>query len=256
MIFCCTQWEQSSFSSETITALFKTRFRLDFPFDLQELPAFAILGWVRFLWIDATLNWSQSSLAPSLTRRPGLSFSAAHLHSCTESEGWFVFDERGMKWVFSSADYILDLLDAKNALTEKTMNKRWLASCQRASERKKKSDWLNQVKHSWSWISAVTVARVFVVPGCSSASQVRFCLSVGSLVVLVALSSSIWTGWLWSAWGNRRLSTNSCWGSEYLTPYVQQNHNTFTDGPSVFFASLKETFDLLGNALVALLTES
>uniref|UniRef100_A0A3B3V0R1 Chloride voltage-gated channel 2 n=1 Tax=Poecilia latipinna TaxID=48699 RepID=A0A3B3V0R1_9TELE len=28
---------------ETITALFKTRFRLDFPFDLQELPAFAIL---------------------------------------------------------------------------------------------------------------------------------------------------------------------------------------------------------------------
>ncbi|XDV27066.1 hypothetical protein PO909_030663 [Leuciscus waleckii] len=29
---------------ETITALFKTRFRLDFPFDLQELPAFAVLG--------------------------------------------------------------------------------------------------------------------------------------------------------------------------------------------------------------------
>ncbi|NWI21577.1 CLCN2 protein, partial [Crypturellus soui] len=29
---------------ETITALFKTRFRLDYPFDLQELPAFAILG--------------------------------------------------------------------------------------------------------------------------------------------------------------------------------------------------------------------
>ncbi|KAG9343268.1 hypothetical protein JZ751_014249 [Albula glossodonta] len=28
----------------TITALFKTRFRLDFPFDLQELPAFAVLG--------------------------------------------------------------------------------------------------------------------------------------------------------------------------------------------------------------------
>lgn len=36
--------EHSFFSSETITALFKTRFRLDFPFDLQELPAFAILG--------------------------------------------------------------------------------------------------------------------------------------------------------------------------------------------------------------------
>ncbi|XP_004382325.1 chloride channel protein 2 isoform X4 [Trichechus manatus latirostris] len=29
---------------ETITALFKTRFRLDFPFDLQELPAFAVIG--------------------------------------------------------------------------------------------------------------------------------------------------------------------------------------------------------------------
>uniref|UniRef100_A0A3B4A7W0 Uncharacterized protein n=1 Tax=Periophthalmus magnuspinnatus TaxID=409849 RepID=A0A3B4A7W0_9GOBI len=29
---------------KTITALFKTRFRLDFPFDLQELPAFAVIG--------------------------------------------------------------------------------------------------------------------------------------------------------------------------------------------------------------------
>ncbi|XP_067363209.1 chloride channel protein 2c isoform X2 [Channa argus] len=29
---------------ETITALFKTNFRLDFPFDLQELPAFAVTG--------------------------------------------------------------------------------------------------------------------------------------------------------------------------------------------------------------------
>ncbi|XP_008296414.1 chloride channel protein 1-like [Stegastes partitus] len=28
----------------TITALFKTNFRMDFPFDLQELPAFAIIG--------------------------------------------------------------------------------------------------------------------------------------------------------------------------------------------------------------------
>lgn len=34
----------SAFPSETITALFKTRFRLDFPFDLQELPAFAVIG--------------------------------------------------------------------------------------------------------------------------------------------------------------------------------------------------------------------
>uniref|UniRef100_A0AAR2K9X6 Chloride channel 2c n=1 Tax=Pygocentrus nattereri TaxID=42514 RepID=A0AAR2K9X6_PYGNA len=32
---------------ETITALFKTRFRLDFPFDLQELPAFAVIGQVQ-----------------------------------------------------------------------------------------------------------------------------------------------------------------------------------------------------------------
>uniref|UniRef100_A0A3P9IP86 Chloride channel 2c n=1 Tax=Oryzias latipes TaxID=8090 RepID=A0A3P9IP86_ORYLA len=29
---------------ETITALYKTHFRLDFPFDLQELPAFAVIG--------------------------------------------------------------------------------------------------------------------------------------------------------------------------------------------------------------------
>lgn len=43
----------------TITALFRTNFRLDFPFDLQELPAFAIIGWAAetnsytgsFLWI-------------------------------------------------------------------------------------------------------------------------------------------------------------------------------------------------------------
>lgn len=35
--------------AETITALFKTRFRLDFPFDLQELPAFAVLGFVSHL---------------------------------------------------------------------------------------------------------------------------------------------------------------------------------------------------------------
>lgn len=34
----------SAFPAETITALFKTRFRLDFPFDLQELPAFAVIG--------------------------------------------------------------------------------------------------------------------------------------------------------------------------------------------------------------------
>uniref|UniRef100_A0A8B9EX27 Chloride channel protein 2 n=1 Tax=Anser cygnoides TaxID=8845 RepID=A0A8B9EX27_ANSCY len=38
---------------ETITALFKTRFRLDFPFDLQELPAFAI---VQFMRRQKTIN--------------------------------------------------------------------------------------------------------------------------------------------------------------------------------------------------------
>ena len=30
--------------SETITALFKTNFRVDFPFDVQELIAFAFIG--------------------------------------------------------------------------------------------------------------------------------------------------------------------------------------------------------------------
>ena len=33
-------------NEETITALFKTSFRPDFPFDLQELSAFAVIGWV------------------------------------------------------------------------------------------------------------------------------------------------------------------------------------------------------------------
>uniref|UniRef100_A0A8C4QMA1 Chloride channel, voltage-sensitive 1b n=1 Tax=Eptatretus burgeri TaxID=7764 RepID=A0A8C4QMA1_EPTBU len=32
--------------AETITALFKTNFRIDFPFDLQELPAFVVIGLV------------------------------------------------------------------------------------------------------------------------------------------------------------------------------------------------------------------
>ncbi|KAB0401178.1 hypothetical protein E2I00_002970 [Balaenoptera physalus] len=36
--------ERSPEMAQTITALFKTRFRLDFPFDLQELPAFAVIG--------------------------------------------------------------------------------------------------------------------------------------------------------------------------------------------------------------------
>lgn len=52
------------FFSETITALFKTRFRLDFPFDLQELPAFAILGSVGF-----------SGLTPLITDQFGAWFT-------------------------------------------------------------------------------------------------------------------------------------------------------------------------------------
>lgn len=41
------RWRFSSIGivSVTITALFRTNFRMDFPFDLQELPAFAIIGW-------------------------------------------------------------------------------------------------------------------------------------------------------------------------------------------------------------------
>uniref|UniRef100_A0A8C7XLG3 Chloride channel, voltage-sensitive 1b n=1 Tax=Oryzias sinensis TaxID=183150 RepID=A0A8C7XLG3_9TELE len=34
----------------TITALFKTNFRMDFPFDLQELPAFAVIGDIVLLF--------------------------------------------------------------------------------------------------------------------------------------------------------------------------------------------------------------
>ena len=46
----------SLLSSETITALFKTRFRLDFPFDLQELPAFAVLGYVLCSGLQYKIN--------------------------------------------------------------------------------------------------------------------------------------------------------------------------------------------------------
>lgn len=53
----------------TITALFRTNFRMDFPFDLQELPAFAVIGsvgppavgvvsreWVR-PWVGRDPSW-------------------------------------------------------------------------------------------------------------------------------------------------------------------------------------------------------
>lgn len=35
----------------TITALFRTNFRMDFPFDLKELPAFAVIGLVGALFL-------------------------------------------------------------------------------------------------------------------------------------------------------------------------------------------------------------
>lgn len=35
----------------TITALFRTNFRMDFPFDLKELPAFAVIGLVGPLFL-------------------------------------------------------------------------------------------------------------------------------------------------------------------------------------------------------------
>ena len=38
-------WPQLTFT-ETITALFKTDFKVDFPFDPQELFVFALIGWV------------------------------------------------------------------------------------------------------------------------------------------------------------------------------------------------------------------
>uniref|UniRef100_A0A8C1WRY1 Chloride channel, voltage-sensitive 2b n=1 Tax=Cyprinus carpio TaxID=7962 RepID=A0A8C1WRY1_CYPCA len=56
---------------ETITALFKTRFRLDFPFDLQELPAFAVIGIASgfggalFVYLNRLIFW-MSALATTL----------------------------------------------------------------------------------------------------------------------------------------------------------------------------------------------
>lgn len=34
--------------AETVTALFKTNFRLDFPFDVEEFIAFASIGYINF----------------------------------------------------------------------------------------------------------------------------------------------------------------------------------------------------------------
>uniref|UniRef100_A0A8B9JFN0 Chloride voltage-gated channel 1 n=1 Tax=Astyanax mexicanus TaxID=7994 RepID=A0A8B9JFN0_ASTMX len=55
----------------TITALFRTKFRMDFPFDLQELPAFAINSlFDNFTW---TKIWGSAS-------PPGLGRSSAWFH--------------------------------------------------------------------------------------------------------------------------------------------------------------------------------
>uniref|UniRef100_A0A8C8JK39 Chloride channel protein 2 n=1 Tax=Oncorhynchus tshawytscha TaxID=74940 RepID=A0A8C8JK39_ONCTS len=62
-------WNQDE---ETITALFKTRFRLDFPFDLQELPAFAILGYMCVYCILCVLHTLCLSLSPQLTQHESL----------------------------------------------------------------------------------------------------------------------------------------------------------------------------------------
>ena len=38
-------------ATETVTALFKTNFNVDFPFDVEEFIAFALIGWVtNFQW--------------------------------------------------------------------------------------------------------------------------------------------------------------------------------------------------------------
>lgn len=85
------------FSAETITALFKTRFRLDCPFDLQELPAFAILGWVLFF-----LDWRHAKPSPRTEAVWRLSYWGdvssfwslpPHSLSCWESEGWWTGHE-------------------------------------------------------------------------------------------------------------------------------------------------------------------
>ena len=40
------------FILETITALFKTRFRIDFPFDVQEFVAFGFIGYDLSVYHD------------------------------------------------------------------------------------------------------------------------------------------------------------------------------------------------------------
>lgn len=58
----------------TITALFRTNFRMDFPFDLQELPAFAVIGSVGHLpwarWGGWVRLWAEGTEAGRKVRHP------------------------------------------------------------------------------------------------------------------------------------------------------------------------------------------
>lgn len=47
------------FSAATVTAVFATSFKRDFPFDPQELIVFAVIGWVSFTAVD---NYSYVSI--------------------------------------------------------------------------------------------------------------------------------------------------------------------------------------------------
>uniref|UniRef100_A0A803Y359 Chloride voltage-gated channel 1 n=1 Tax=Meleagris gallopavo TaxID=9103 RepID=A0A803Y359_MELGA len=53
----------------TITALFRTNFRMDFPFDLQELPAFAVIG--TFTGINMRLHFNRLFFLFSFLIYPG-----------------------------------------------------------------------------------------------------------------------------------------------------------------------------------------
>ncbi|XP_048850499.1 chloride channel protein 1-like [Brienomyrus brachyistius] len=63
----------------TITALFRTNFRMDFPFDLQELPAFAIIG-ISCGFFGASFVYLNRQLVLLMRRRNTLtSFLTRHL---------------------------------------------------------------------------------------------------------------------------------------------------------------------------------
>lgn len=106
-----TWWETviSLFLSVTITALFKTNFRMDFPFDLQELPAFAIIGWgdfvstcmpacvrVEIIWVskvplicDTHVKAASLLLNPAFFRLSGSRAAFWERSSFTWTDRWF-----------------------------------------------------------------------------------------------------------------------------------------------------------------------